>query len=548
MRARDTAGEGPGGASPPESSRSGRGGVRSREEHEGKRKLLRGRYVVTDPSLLPASGMLEDGAVLVRGGEVEEVGEWRALRRRFPDTETFGSGRHLVLPGFVNAHHHGRGLSGVQLGIPDDFLERWILDYWRMPPLDLYLDTLYSNLRMIRSGVTAVLHSSYAREWGRIEAETRQALRAHADAGLRVAYAVGFEDRIRLVFGDQTAFLASLPAHLAERARALLRPPEDVEVERYFSHVSGLLEQSADNPALRVLHGPSWHVWCSRRLLERIAGDASDKDLGIHLHVLESPLERAHARRTYGTDCVSYLAEIGILGPKTSLAHGTWLSESDIERCAASGTSICHNPSCNLRLRNGIAPVARMMEAGVNVGIGMDSWGMSSDDDLLSELRLAAMLHRLPSRRRFEGCPDPFDLLRMLTVNGARAATFGGGAGRLRPGSPADAVLLDFDRMTHPYLARAVHPVTAFVHLARVQHIDTVVAAGEVLFHEGRFTRVDAEALERELAAVAAVSPDPAFRAFSQTLEELGPHLTRHYEDWPEEREACPFYFVNERG
>ena len=159
----------------------------------------------------------------------------------------------------------------------------------------------------------------------------------------------------------------------------------------------GSWNRARDNPALRVLHGPSWHVWCSRRLLERIAGDASDKDLGIHLHVLESPLERAHARRTYGTDCVSYLAEIGILGPKTSLAHGTWLSESDIERCAASGTSVCHNPSCNLRLRNGIAPVARMVEAGVNVGIGMDSWGMSSDDDLLSELRLAAMLHRLPS-------------------------------------------------------------------------------------------------------------------------------------------------------
>ena len=136
----------------------------------------------------------------------------------------------------------------------------------------------------------------------------------------------------------------------------------------------------------------------------------------------------------------------------------------------------------------------------------------------------------------------------MLTVNGARAATFGGGTGRLRPGSPADAVLLDFERMTRPYLARSVHPVTAFGSPGARAAYRHGGRRGEVLFHEGRFTKVDAEALERELAAVAAVSPDPAFRAFSQTLEELGPHLTRHYEDWPEEREACPFYFVNERG
>ena len=511
------------------------------------RKLVRGRYVVSDPSLLPAHGMLEDAALLLEGGTVKETGPWRTLVERYPDAAIYGSERHLVLPGFVNAHHHGRGLSGVQLGIADDALERWLLDYWRMPPLDLYLDTLYANLRMIRSGVTSVIHSSYAREWGAIEAETGDALRAYADAGLRVAYAVGFEDRVRLVFGDQAAFLASLPGTLAQRARALLQPVDEAETERYFALVAALRERSAGNPALRVLHGPSWHVWCSRRLLERVAEDARDGDLGIHLHVLESPLERDHARRTYGTDCVSYLEALGVHGPKVSFAHGTWLSESDIERCAASGTSVCHNPSSNLRLRNGIAPVARMIERGVNVAIGMDSWGVHSDDDILSEARLTAMLHRLPSRRRFRACPDPFDLLRMLTVNGAHAATFAEGHARLRPGSPADLVILDFDRMTGPCLDDSVHPVAAFAHLARREHIDTVIAGGEPLFHEGRFTRVDEAALERELAGVAAASPSPAFQAFSQTLGELRPHLNRHYADWPAGEAAEPFYTVNGR-
>lgn len=512
------------------------------------RKLLRGRYLVTDPGGLPSAGMIEDGAVLVADGKVEEVGAWTDLRERHGEAETFGSDRHLVLPGFVNAHHHGRGLSGVQLGIADDFLERWILDFWRMPPLDVYLDTLHSNLRMIRSGVTSVIHSSYARAWGRIETETTEALRAYADAGLRVAYAVGFEDEIKLVFGDQAAFLKSLPDDLARQVPPLLQPPDAAAVERYFAFVAELRERTSGDPAVRVLHGPSWHVWCSRWLLERVAEDALDKDLGVHLHVLESPLERGYARQAYGTDCVSYLADLGILGPKVSFAHGTWLSEADIERCAESGTSVCHNPSCNLRLRNGIAPVARMIARGVGVGIGMDSWGMSSDDDILSELRLAALLHRLPSERRFEGCPDAFDLLRMLTVGGARAATFGPALGRLQPGAPADAVLIDFERMTYPYLDEAVHPVEAFVHLAQARHIDTVMAAGEPLLHEGRFTRVDEGAVAAELAAVAAAAPSAAYHEFSDTLRALGPYLAQHYEAWPADRDAAPFYVANGRG
>lgn len=188
-----------------------------------------------------------------------------------------------------------------------------------------------------------------------------------------------------------------------------------------------------------------------------------------------------------------------------------------------------------------------MIERGVNVAIGMDNWGASSDDDILEELRLAGMLHRLPSRQRFESCPHLFDLLRMLTVNGVRAVTFTHGLGRLLPGSPADAVILDFDQMTEPYLDDSVHPVEAFVHMARTRHIDTVIAEGEPLFHEGGFTRVDGAAVGREVAASAAASSDPTFQAFSRTLRELRPHLERHYAGGSADRAAEPFYVVNER-
>jgi 5-methylthioadenosine/S-adenosylhomocysteine deaminase len=505
---------------------------RSRQRPVGTR-LLRGRYVVTDPGALPGAGGIADGAVLVEGGAVSAVGAWADLRARHPDTEVLGSARHMVLPGLVNAHHHGRGLSGIQLGMPDDVLERWLVDFWRMPPLDSYLDTLHANLKMIRSGVTCVLHAGYAREWGHTEAETRAALRAYGDSGLRVAYAVGVEDALTLTLGDDRELLASLPAPLAERARDLLAPPDQAEIERYFDLVAALAEETAGDARTRILHGPSWHIWCSPGLLDRVAADAATRGLGIHMHALESPLERDSARRAYGTDTLTYLEARGILGPRTTLAHGTWLSDAEIERCAATGTAVAHNPSSNLRLRNGVAPLARMLAAGVAVGIGMDSWGLASDDDMLAEMRLAASLHRAPEGDRFGPRPDPFDILRMATVGGAAAAGFGDdGLGRLLPGCPADALLVDYDALCAPYLAPDVHPVTAFVHLAKPAHVDTVLVAGEPILTGGRIANIDEDAVALELAAVAAKPASAAFEVFAATLSELKPYVARYYEGW----------------
>ena len=500
------------------------------------RLLLRGRYVVTDPTDLPRTGMLEDAGVLVESGHVVEVGGWSDLRDRFPDLEVIGTERHLVLPGFVNAHHHGRGLSGVQLAVQDDYLERWLLDFIAMPPLDVYLDTLYANLRMLRSGVTTVLHSAYAREPKANRTETVDALRAYRDAGLRVAYAVGIEDAVKLVFGDEESLLASLDDALAARARAIIAPPDAGSVDNYFALVESLAEQHRDDQNVRILYGPSWHVWCSPRLLERVVREADRTGLGIHMHVLESPLERTHAHAMYGTDVVSYLAGLGLLGPHTSLAHGTWLDDDDIDVCASTGTSVCHNASSNLRLRNGIAPVNRLIARGVTVGLGADSWGPNSDDDMLAEMRLAASLQRLPSEPRFASnppsppCVDCFDWLRMLTVNGVRAAGFDVSFGRLIAGSPADAVLIDYDAMTTPYIDPAVHPVAAWMHLAQSTHVDLVVVGGQVVHRVGASTKVDEASIAAELGEIARRSPSPGHAQLRATVNALKPHIARHYD------------------
>ena len=139
--------------------------------------LLRGRHVVSDPAALPDGGIIDDGGVLVSGRTIEAVGSFGELSRAHPDAEVIGSGSHLVIPGLVNAHDHGRGLAGNRLGVRDGYLEPWLFEYWRQHPLDCYLDTLYSVIRQLRSGVTTVLHLGYTRPMDQSGAHARRVFR-----------------------------------------------------------------------------------------------------------------------------------------------------------------------------------------------------------------------------------------------------------------------------------------------------------------------------------------------------------------------------------
>ncbi|MFO0996173.1 MAG: amidohydrolase family protein [Alphaproteobacteria bacterium] len=509
--------------------------------------ILRGRFVVSDPALLPEAGIVEDAGVLVAGDTVEAVGPFEALARANADAAVLGSDRHMVIPGLINAHHHGRGLAAIRLGVLDDTLERWMLDWFAQAPLDVYLDTLHANLRMIRSGVTTVIHSGYARTPHAIEAETRAALAAYVDAGLRVAYAVGFEDRLWPVHDEDGRFLASLPAELAERTRTTFAPASAGDVDEYFALMDHLREDYGGEALVTLLCSPSWPIWCSDAFLERVAMEARRRGLGIHTHALESPLERAWYERCRGESAVVQLHNLGLLGPKTSLAHGTWLSEDDIALVAATGTSVCHNASSNLRLHNGIAPVARMLAAGVNLGIGMDSYTLNGEDDMLEEMRLVAALHRQPTGAPFSAHPQSGDVLRMATVGGARASAIEARLGTLLAGSAADAVLIDFAALSHPYLDPRVSPIDGLIALARPKHVDTVMIAGKLVLEKGRFRGVDEAGIEAQLAAVAARGPDSAHQAFAALIDELKPHIARYYETWALEPAPASFYQVNRR-
>ena len=173
--------------------------------------LVRSRAMITGTSPDGSANVIEDGALLQENGVIAEVGSYDHLRRRFPTTPVVGDGRQIMLPGFVNAHHHV-GLTPVQLGSPDMPLELWFITRLVCRNVDPYLDTLYSAFEMIASGVTTVqhIHGWLPGDLPDVEHIARDVLRAYDEIGMRASYCYAVRDQNRLVYQDDAEFVADL--------------------------------------------------------------------------------------------------------------------------------------------------------------------------------------------------------------------------------------------------------------------------------------------------------------------------------------------------
>jgi 5-methylthioadenosine/S-adenosylhomocysteine deaminase len=205
---------------------------------------------------------------------------------------------------------------------------------------------------------------------------------------------------------------------------------------------------------------------------------------------------------------------------------------------------ICHNASSNLRLRSGVGPLNHWAARGVRVAIGLDEAGINDDRDMLQGMRLVLRLHRVPGMDDVvPTCPQ---VLRMATEDGAATTPYAGRIGTLEPGKAADLVLLSWPQIAYPYLDPDTSLVDAVVHRAKSSGVALVMVAGEVILRDGRFTRIDKEAVLAELAASlrAPLTPDEASRRLSR---EVFPVVKRFYEGSLDEATRVPFYRPSSR-
>ncbi len=494
--------------------------------------LIRGKYLICKVTGPDAAEILTDAAIYQENGKIIEVGDYADLRSKHPSVETVGTPNHVVIPGLVNDHDHV-GFSSIQLGVPHAPLELSGLGRIGARRLDPYLEHLHGAIQMLETGTTAVqIMYTPGRGVAPMDPDsTHKVISAYQDAGLRLAYAPNLQDQNSMVAGPrggEEEFAASLPPNLGRRFAAFMKGSY-VPLDETLAQSEDLFKNYHGGAEGRTIvnTAPTNVQRCSDGMLMGLKGLSQKYNATTHIHLLETVYQKLFGLKLYGVSALRHLQDIGFLGPDVVCGHSVWVTDEDIDLLKAAGASVCHNASSNFRLLSGIAPVSRFVEENVKVALGTDDMGMNDDKDMLQEMRLVLKIHRLPT---VEFNPlTPAQVFEMATVNGARAAGFGDSTGALEPGRRADAALIKLERLDQPYLNPNTSILDALVHRARGVDVDVTIVDGEVLMQDGRVTRVDKQALFKDIrrALDRPLTPD------EQEREELAglirPHLTGYY-------------------
>lgn len=488
--------------------------------------LVEAGYVLARPDML-----LENAAIVVAGSDIVALGDAAAQKAAYPTARVFSFPDSLVMPGLVNAHQHGRGISQVQLGYHDDFLEPWITGRRARGILDSHAVTKLAAARMIANGVTTTVHANYAYGTGDYEGELRAQISAYQAVGLRHTMCIGAMDQGLTVYPPHEAcFLAGLDGDLQGWLTNPSAPPYCKDGAATVALMHRLISDFSSTPLTRLCYGPAGPQWVSDDLWRQLAKDANDNGLGLHLHALESPAQRDAAHKLYPNGVFGHLDKLGAMTARTVIAHGVWAQARDIEIIARAGATVVRNPGCNIRMRNGIAPLARYLEHGVRLAVGTDNCAMQDDEDLLSEARLAGHLGREPN---WHGAPPPRpeDIIAMATINGAVAAQFGDEAGLLEPGRKADIAAFSLNRTKQPYLDPDMPLLEAFVTRAMGSDTEMTMVDGQVLYLNGAFTNADIAKLEAEAREAALAARTPPDAKNTERTGRLREAVCGHYRD-----------------
>lgn len=409
--------------------------------------------------------VLEDAGVAVHDGVVVGVGPAAELRARYaPETHVDLPG-HLLMPGVVNAHTH---LSMVMFrGFTDDldladFLGRIVpAEVATLDGPTVAAGTRAAALESVLGGVTTALDMYFFPQAG---------LDAAAEVGLRMLSGP--------VVLDNEGIHALGPAALVDDA-------------------AGWLADRGPRPGWRPVVAPHAVYTVGRERLVHAGELAVQHDALLHIHAAETRAEVDGSLSANGRRPVELLDDLGLLGPRSVLAHGVHLTDDEIARLAAAGATVVHCPASNLKLASGVARVPDLLAAGVNVAIGTDGAATSNDLDMFVALRLSALLHKgvggdptaVPAHRA----------LRMATIDGARALGLEDHLGSLQVGKLADVVAVDLDA---PHLQPVFDPAAALVYAAGRGDVTDVWVGGEAVVRDRRPTRVDRRAVTAALAAL----------------------------------------------
>lgn len=366
------------------------------------------------------------------------------------DTVVDGANK-LLLPGLVNAHTHT--YMTMFRGCADDLpFADWLNGHIdpleaQMTQEDCYWATLLGNMEMILNGTTASIDMF-------IFPET--ASRAAEESGFRTVLSRGLTG----------------PDGGARRINEFL-----TERNAWAGRCS----------RVTFMLGPHAPYSCSEEYLKEVAALARELGLGMHTHISESQFEQMTIREQYGCTPAEFFDRCGILTDKTIAAHCVYVNDSDIALFKERGVSVVTNPVSNLKLGNGIAPVPKLLSAGVNVALGTDGAASNNALNLFRELSFVTLLHKGVSGDTT--VVPAAEALKMATVNGAKALGLTG-CGEIKAGNQADLTVLDIDK---PWLRPHNDLLSSLVYCARGDEVDSVLVDGKFLLRNRELLTIDRE-------------------------------------------------------
>ncbi len=393
-----------------------------------------------------------DGALLVRDGKIADVGNASNMIKMYPEENRQDMDGAVIMPGLVNTHTHAP--MSFFRGLADDLpLMTWLNKYiWPIEKSMIDEDFIrwgvrLAMLEMLASGTT-LFSDMYFFEDVMAEEVT--------SAGMRALLGEGVID---------------------------FPTPDSKTPDEQLEHLERLFKKYHGSDSIRIsvcAHSP---YTCSSDLLTKTKKFARRMKARYHIHVAETKGEQGAVKEARENESpAAYLDRLGILDENTIAAHSVWLSDEDIEIYKNRGVSVSHNPSSNLKLGSGIAPIPAMMKAGVNVTLGTDGAASNNSLNMFNEMRLASLIHKGVTLDP-EVC-GAYSILEAATINGAKALGLDDVTGSLEIGKQADFIVVSMERAG---MRPLYDPVSHLVYSASAEDVKKVYVDGKLLYRDGEY-------------------------------------------------------------
>jgi len=407
----------------------------------------------------PARTVLANHSVAIRQGAIVAVLPSSEAHARFSADRRIHLTHHVLIPGLINLHTHAA--MSLMRGLADDLpLMDW-LNHHIWPAEARHISTefvfdgsLLACAEMLRGGVTCCNDMYFYPE---------AAAAAMLSAGMRATLGI-------IVFEFPTGY--------------------GTDAEDYLHKGLVTRDEFKGEPLLSFSIAPHAPYTVSDRTFSRVLTLAEQLECPIHLHLHETEDEIRRGLREQGLRPLARLQNLGLLGPNLIAVHAVHLTDSEIATLARYNCSVAHCPASNLKLSSGFAPIAKLLEAGVTVGIGTDGAASNNRLDVLGEMRLAALLAKGTSGRA-EALPA-HQALAMATLNAAQALGLADKIGSLLPGKAGDITAIDLSSIE---AAPCFDVISHLVYAAERQQVSHVWVDGQLLLEQGHLTRIDSAAI-----------------------------------------------------